>query len=69
MIEDCTKKSKKALLGILIFISMILTPEFVEYINNTILIIYVIFGGIYGLKIIFPYYYCVMNNNNKFKRK
>ena len=69
MIEDCSKKEKQALRGVILFMSIILIIMFKDYINMTLGIMYIVFVGIYAMRGVLPYVYCLMNNTQKFKRK
>ena len=58
--EDCSKKGKIALRGILILLSVPLILMFREYINDVFSMFYIVIGCIISLKFMIPYVYCVM---------
>jgi hypothetical protein len=64
-IDDCSKKEKKAVVGLLFLISIVAVPSFKQYIN--IGIVYLIFAFIVSFSLLFPYLRCLMEYNNKTK--
>lgn len=66
-IDDCSKKKKKAVVGLLFLISIVVVPSFKQYINIGIGIVYLIFAFIVSFSLLFPYLRCLMEYNNKTK--
>jgi len=68
MLDDCSKKGKKAIQSIILILIMFIMLEFREYINVTILMLYIIIIGLFSLKSIPIYIYCLTNNTKKLKK-
>jgi len=69
MIEDCSKKSKKALVGVVLLFVVILIANFREYVNITLGLMFIFFFGIYAGKVIVSYVYCLGKNTQKLNNK
>lgn len=66
--EDCIKKEKKAIFGMLLLFSILLVVLLKDYINIVLALVYLLAVFIMFIIWTIPYVRCLMENAQKFKK-